>query len=145
MGYEQFEGLRRRSFRFALDITQLCRGLPARWEAVRLRDQLFRAATSVAANYRAASRGRSPAEFIAKIGLVVEEADECEFWLLFSKAAELQSGPELARLTKEAGELLAIFGASLNTAKKNRKQANQEKRRKKRQKRTVDGAKPSTD
>src|SRR3990170_2783340 len=99
MGYEQFDGLRRRSFRFALDVTQLCRGLPARWEAVRLRDQMFRAPTSVAANYRAASRGRSPAEFISKIGIVVEEADECEFWLLFAKAADLQSGPELARLT----------------------------------------------
>ena len=96
-----------------------------------VRDQLFRAATSIAANYRAASRARSPAEFIAKIGIVVEEADECEFWLLFTKAADVPPTSELARLTNEASELLAIFAASLRTAKKNRKQAILDTRRNK--------------
>ena len=91
MGHERFRPLRNRSFAFALDVTRLCRTLPATWEGRRAGDQLFRAGTSVAANYRAASCGRSPADFIAKMGTVVEEADESEFWLTFIKPCPLRT------------------------------------------------------
>jgi four helix bundle protein len=120
MKHEDFRPLRERSFRFALDVAAFCHCLPRNWAAWRVRDQLFRSATSVAANYRAASRSRSPSDFMAKINTVVEEADECAFWLTFLIAAEIiTSTPEYRRLELESGELLAIFAASLATAKRN--------------------------
>ena len=74
------EDLRQRTKRFALLIIKLCRRLTNGREARILGDQLLRAGTAVAANYRAACRGRSRAEFIAKLGVVIEEADETLFW-----------------------------------------------------------------
>ena len=71
-------------------------------------------------NYRSATRGRSRAEFIAKLGIVVEEADESVGWLELMTQVELSRGPELTWLLGESRELLAIFGTSQKTAKANR-------------------------
>src|SRR3982074_2620822 len=73
--------LKARTKRFALDILSFGRTLPAGDEAADIRRQLSRAATGVAANYRAACRSRSDAEFAARIGIVLEEADESAFWM----------------------------------------------------------------
>lgn len=80
--------------------------------------QLLRSGTSVAANYRATNRARSHAEFIAKIGVVVEEADETVFWLELLARAGTVSPEELMSLISEARQLLAIFAASQQTARK---------------------------
>ncbi len=80
--------------------------------------QLLRSGTSVAANYRAAGRARSKAEFTAKIGTVVEEADETVFWLESLQEAGTHSLQQIDGLTKEACALLNIFSASYRTARK---------------------------
>jgi four helix bundle protein len=113
--------LKERTARFALDALDFCRSIRHLWEGRRIGDQLFDAASSVAANYRSACRGRSKAEFIAKLGVVVEEADESEFWLSFAGRARLGNPQTRGTLLQEAGELLAIFGASQITAKYGRK------------------------
>jgi four helix bundle protein len=79
--------------------------------------QLLRAATSVAANYRAACRGRSRAEFIAKLGIVLEESDESLLWLELIVESDLLPRTRVERLLKEANELTAIFTTALKTAK----------------------------
>ena len=76
-------------------------------------------ATSMAMNYRAANRARTRREFIAKLGIVVEEADETVGWLELIVRSDLASGDELEWLLKEARELVAIFAASYRTAKAN--------------------------
>jgi four helix bundle protein len=111
--------LRERTMRFAVRAVKFCRTLPETWEARRMAGQLIDSATSVAMNYRAAGRGRSRAEFIAKLGLVVEESDESVGWLELIARLELSSEPELMWLTGESQELLAIFGKSQITAKEN--------------------------
>jgi len=84
--------------------------------------QLFRSGTSVAANYRAACNARSKPEFIAKIGVVVEEADESVFWLELMGDNEIISAKQLAGLVQEARELTAIMAASLRTARAKREE-----------------------
>jgi four helix bundle protein len=111
------EDLRARTKRFALDIVRLYRLLPYREEARVIGKQLLRSGTSIGANYRAACRARSRAEFIAKIGLVLEEADETVFWLELLTAAKIIPDEKLIVLLKEANELTAIFVSSLRTAK----------------------------
>ena len=83
----------------------------------------MRSATSVAANYRAACRGRSRAEFLSKMGIVVEEADESAFWLELLADAEVINRERLRELTAEANELRAIFAASQLTTKRNMRNA----------------------
>ena len=99
---------------------KLCRRLPSSLESRRIGPQLIDAATSVAANYRAACRARTRAEFIAKIGIVVEEVDETAFWLglLVKTGQASESATEHVR--DEANELTAIFVASLRTARSRR-------------------------
>ena len=75
-------------------------------------DQLLRSATSVASNYRASCRARSQAEFYSKISIVVEEADESQFWLEVLLEGNLIQEPELSPLLKEAGEITAIVTSS---------------------------------
>jgi four helix bundle protein len=100
-----------------LDVLALADTLPTAGTAVRIGWQLCDAATSVAANYRAARRARSDAEFAAKIGVVLEEADESLFWLEVLLEREL-GDPALHRpLLSEADELTAIFAASSITAR----------------------------
>jgi len=81
--------------------------------------QLVRAATGTAANYRAACRSRSRAEFIARIGVAAEEADESHLWLDLTQASSILDDPQTNQLLKEASELTAIFTTSRNTAKAN--------------------------
>ncbi len=83
--------------------------------------QLLRSATSVAANYRAAGRARSKAEFYSKLCIVVEEADEVVFWLEIIQESKMSDSQELILLRKEALELLYIFSASRKTARENLK------------------------
>ena len=104
---------------FALATSDLCEGFPDTFKGRHVAGQLFRAGTAVAANYRAACRGTSKADFIAKLGTVIEEADECEFWLEFAAASKLlRPGIERA-MRVEAGELVAIFTQSQKTARSN--------------------------
>jgi four helix bundle protein len=85
--------------------------------------QLIRSGTGISSNYHSACRARSRDEFIAKLGIVVEEADETEHWLKLWRSANLPSGLELEWLAAEASELRAIFCASLKTARLNRQRA----------------------
>ena len=122
--------LRDRTKKFAIQIVRLCRKLPQDWAVQEIGEQLIRSGTSVAANYRAAQRGRSDKEFCSKVGVVVEEADETELWVELLPEAYPEIDPRLHReLLTEAGELTAIFSASHRTAK-----ANLEKRKLERKK-----------
>ena len=114
--------------RFAIRAVKFCRTLPDSWEARRIGGQLIDSATSVAMNYRAAGRGRSRAEFIAKLGIVVEECDESVGWLELTARLELSRGPELTWLLGESRELVAIFGKSQKTARENLRLAREARR-----------------
>jgi four helix bundle protein len=111
------EDLRVRTKQFALRVVRLYRALPHQEEARVLGKQLLRSGTSVGANYRAACWARSKAEFIAKLGIVLEEADESVFWLELIAETGLVGPEKLQALVKEAEELTAIFVTSLRTAK----------------------------
>jgi len=109
--------LRDRTKAFAVRIVRLYRSLPYRTDAQVLGKQLIRSGTAVAANYRAACRARSKAEWVAKIGVVVEEADETLFWLEMLMDCEIVASGKLQALIKEGHELSAIFTASRHTAR----------------------------
>jgi four helix bundle protein len=109
--------LRRRTKEFALRIVRLFRSLPVATEAQVIGRQLLRSGTSVGANYRAACHARSRAEFVAKIGVVSEEADETVFWIELLADIGVVRKHRLDPLLKEARELTAIFRASRQTAK----------------------------
>jgi four helix bundle protein len=112
------EELRDRTKAFALRVIRLFRSLPYRADTQVLGKQLLRCGTSVAANYRAACRARSKAEFIARIAIVAEEADEAVLWLeLLIESGIIKSEMTVA-LLNEAKELAAILTASRQTAKK---------------------------
>lgn len=111
------EELRDRTKRFALNVIRFCRTLPKTEEARIMTRQLLRSATSVAANYRAVCRARSKAEFVSKIGVVVEEADETVFWLELIGESGVLRNDGTGSLLREANELVAIFGASQRTAR----------------------------
>jgi len=108
----QQEQLRNRTKDFAIRIVRVFRTLPCRTDAQVLGKQLLRCGTAVAANYRAACRARSRAEWIAKIGIVVEEADESVFWLEMLSDCEIVPPKKLELVLAEAHELSAIFTAS---------------------------------
>ncbi len=113
----QAEQLRERTKQFAIRIVRLFRALPRTEEARVIGKQVLRSGTSVAANYRAVCRARSKAEFIAKIGIVVEETDETVFWLELLIETGIVQQNRMDELLTEANELLAIFAASQRTAK----------------------------
>jgi four helix bundle protein len=113
------EQLKARTFTFGLRIITFCRTLRATWQGRELSDQLFRAGTRVGANYRSACRARSHADFIAKIGYVVEEADESIYWLEMVEASGIRAGADLGWLIRESNELSRIFNQSQLTAKSN--------------------------
>lgn len=117
------EALKARTKQFALRVIRMSRSLPPSQEGRVIGKQLLRSATSVAANYRAACRGRSRAEFLSKMGIVVEEADESAFWLELLADAEIVNRERLRELTAEANELLAIFAAAQLTTKRNMRNA----------------------
>jgi len=120
----QPEQLRDRTKQFAIRIVRLLRGLPKTDEAGIMGKQLLRAGTSVAANYRAVCRARSRAEFISKIGVVVEEADETVFWLEMLVETGVLPRARMEKLLAEANELLAILAASQRTARAGGRQGN---------------------
>jgi four helix bundle protein len=100
---------------FALAVVKFCRALPKADEAQEAARQLRRAANSVRSNYRAARNARSRAEFTAKLGQVVEEADECRDWLEYFRGSNIQHDSALI----QAQELTRIFAQSLKTTREN--------------------------
>jgi four helix bundle protein len=110
--------LKDRTKNFALRVVKVVRSLPPSDEGRLLGNQLLRSGTSVAAHYRAVCRARSRAEFLSKLAIVIEEADETAFWLEFLVATGLISESKLRDLISEAKQLVAIFNASRTTAKK---------------------------
>jgi four helix bundle protein len=117
----QSEELKRRTAEFARRIIALCNLVSPTQAGRTATGQLIDAATSVAMNYRATCRARSQAEFISKMGLVVEEADECVGWLSLMRASGLLDQERMSWEVNEADELVAIFSASYRTSKENRK------------------------
>jgi four helix bundle protein len=108
--------LHARTRQFALSVVGFCRTLPTTDEAREAARQLRRAANSVRSNYRASRKGRSRAEFEAKLGTVWEEADECVDWLEYLHDAHIASHPDLLQ---EPRELARIFAKSLKTSRQN--------------------------
>ncbi len=108
--------MRDRTDRFAVEVVIFCRELPNNALSRRLGGQLQDAGTSVAANYHAACRARSRAEFVAKLSIAVEEADESVLWLNTIQKSGVASGDKLIWLQQEAAELLSILAASRKTA-----------------------------
>ena len=112
--------LKKRTKVFALRILKLVDALPKTTAGRALASQIVRSGTSVAANYRAACRAKSTADFIAKMGIVEEEADETLFWLELLEESELVTAAKLTAIKQEANELIAITVASIKTARRNR-------------------------
>ena len=110
--------MKQRTKDFAKEIIRLCRQLPKNREGRLIGDQIFRAGSSVAANYRSACRARSKAEFISRLSVVEEEADETLFWLEIIKEMDIFRYDKLDVLMQENDEILAIIVASIKTAKK---------------------------
>ena len=111
------ETLKERTKRFALQVIRLCRAMPRSSDSLIITRQLLRSATSVGANYRAVCRARSTADFVSKLGIVLEEADETLFWLELLVDSGAAKADAAAPLLREANELVSIFVASLRTAK----------------------------
>ena len=103
---------------FALDVVRAVEDLPRGRTADVVGKQLLRAGTSVGANYRAACRARSRREFIAKMGIVEEEADESQFWLEVIIERQMLEVPRLEPLRSEAEQIVAIAVSSIRTARR---------------------------
>jgi four helix bundle protein len=114
------EELRDRTKKFAIRIVKMFRSLPKSEEARILGRQVLRSGTSVAANYRAVCRSRSRADFVSKLAVVTEEADETVFWLELLVETGIVAEARMKSLLTEANELVRIFGSSLRTARSNR-------------------------
>jgi four helix bundle protein len=115
----QSDVLRARATAFAIRVLRFVRTLPTDPAGGTVARQLARSGSAISANYRAAGRARSRAEFVAKLGIVVEEADEAEHWLFVIRETNIAKGPELEWLLGESAELRAIFSAALRTARSN--------------------------
>ena len=114
---------RRRTFQFGIRIVRLTQASPKTDVGRVIGNQLLRSGTAVGANYRAAARARSRAEFIAKMGIVEEECDESLYWLEMLAELELVNANRLTELQREADEILSIVIASIRTARSNAKRA----------------------
>jgi four helix bundle protein len=112
--------LKLRTKRFTLLIFELLKNVKGNIETDVLRKQIIRSATSVGANYRAACRSRSRADFISKIKICLEEADETQYWLELFFELHLIEQKKFAELYKEADELIAIFVSSAKTAEQSK-------------------------
>ena len=111
------EELKARTKEFSYRVVTLVRAMPRSMEANVVGKQVLRSATSVAANYRATCRARSGADFVAKLGIVLEEIDETVYWLELISDTKILPLPRLEALQQEARELLAIFNRSYLTAR----------------------------
>ncbi len=119
MNKEEFS---KRTFDFAVRCARLTRALPKTDPVSReYGRQLLRSSASVGANYRAANRGRSRAEFIAKLGIAEEEADESVYWMDLLAATECVKPGLITPLRQEGIEIVSMVVASINTARKNEK------------------------
>lgn len=116
--------LQKRTMQFHIDVIKLCGRFPRNAAGYETAKQLIRSAGSVGANYRAACRAKSNADWIFKIVVVLEEADGSLYWMQASKAANLIEGEDLEALIKESNELVSIFNAADITSKKNREAKN---------------------
>ncbi len=112
------EELKKRTKDYALRIIKLVRALPSTSDGRTIGYQLIRCGTSVGANYRAACRARSTAEFVAKIGIVIEEADEAAFWLELIVESGLMKKELIEPLLKETDEIISIMVASSKSSQK---------------------------
>src|SRR5215470_7197288 len=111
------EVMKERTKRFALHVIRLCRTLPKSSESTIISRQLMRSATSVGANYRAVCRARSTPDFVSKLEVVLEGADESLFWIDLLGDTGVVSKDKIGTIRAEANELVAIFVASLRSAK----------------------------
>jgi four helix bundle protein len=117
MSIDKHQQLKDRTKAFALRVMRMSDALPRTRAANVITNQILRSATSMAANYRAVGRARSKAEFVAKLGIVVEEADETVFWLELLRDSKAVPAAKLNSLLEEATQLMLIFSASRRTAK----------------------------
>ncbi len=115
------EILKKRTKRFALEIIKLVELFPKNRTTNVIGRQILKSGTSIGANYRAACRARSMADFIAKMGIVEEEADETIYWLELLSESKVSENHKIKLLHKEANELLAITISSIKTARRNKK------------------------
>ncbi|MBC8051712.1 MAG: four helix bundle protein [Sphingobacteriaceae bacterium] len=113
---EFIEAFKTRTKKFVVENIRFYQTLPKTEEARIIGKQLLRSSSSVGANYRAACRGRSKAEFFSKISIVVEEADESVFWIEVLTEAEIVPQQKIIHLLKEAKEILAIVSKARKTA-----------------------------
>lgn len=111
------EKLKQRTKQFALEVLKFTKDFNKTDESYIIKKQLLRSAFSIAANYRAVCRARSNAEFVSKLSIVVEEADECVFWIELSLEAEIVDKEMANIILKEANEILAIMSKSRKTIK----------------------------
>jgi len=111
--------LKKRTQQFALRVMALGAALPRTPAGRVIAYQLVKSGTSMGANYRSACRGKSKADFISKLGTVLEEADESAFWLELIIAGEILPAARVQPLHDEANELTAIFASGLISAKRN--------------------------
>ncbi|MEO8286845.1 MAG: four helix bundle protein [Chloroflexota bacterium] len=111
------EDLKKRTKAFALRVIKLTNALPRERSADIIGRQLLRCGTSVGANYRSACRAKSAADFIAKMTIVEEEADESLYWMELLVESNLVPQVKLADLMKEADEIVSIIVASIKTAR----------------------------
>ena len=112
------EELKKRTQVFGLDIIKLIQALPDRGPANTIGRQLIRCGTSVGANFRAACRARSNADFIAKLKIVEEECDESIYWLELLTSLDLGWNSSIIKLVDEANQLLSIIVASIKTSRR---------------------------
>ena len=125
---EHAEALKQRTKQFALDVLALTRTLPETDEARTIARQLIRSGTGVGANYRATCRARSRAEFVARVGVALEEADESGFWLEVLTEGRISISNRALELLEEANQLSAILAASSITASESLRRAETRRR-----------------
>ena len=123
------DDLRKRTKKFALDVIKFVEALPKREEAEILGRQLIRSRTSVGTNYRAACRARSSADFVSKMGIVEEEADESIYWMELLVDSGIVTSPNAAKIMSEADEILAMTVSSIRTARRTQQMKNDNDRK----------------
>ena len=112
------ENLKLRLRQFVLDLIKVCKTLPREDDAIIIKKQLLRSGSSVYANYRAANRSRSNAEFFSKVSIAVEEADETEMWLDLLIYSEISNNEKTIKLYNESLEILKIMATIRRNSKK---------------------------
>ena len=122
--------LRQRTFRYALRVVVFCRALPDTWEGREIGRQLLRAGMGTSSNYWSCCRGRSDAEFIAKLGVAEDVAAESVMWLMLIAESRLREDAETKDLLREGREITAILSRSHKTARENRRRKKAQKRAK---------------